>query len=159
MEWHTLHAYKQLHTVTCFIGSLCSDLARLVKQLQLQLRSNVKPIIFNRSRDQLPHIFFSSLPAGNRCRQIRCQGTKKWKKRFPKFFRKVTGTNFFWRQLLCIQFCKISPMVSTLASGSSCPGFDSQHTQNIFRAKNCQCSWGQSTVLLRRTVAWKCWLN
>ena len=58
MELHTLHAYKQLYTVTCFIGSLCTDLARLVKQLQLQLRSNVKPITFKRSRDQLLHNFF-----------------------------------------------------------------------------------------------------
>ena len=54
-----------------------------------------------------------------------------------------------------------STMVSVLAFGSSCPGFDSQRSWKIFGGKICCCCCDYSTVLLRakQTVACKCWVN
>ena len=37
-------------------------------------------------------------------------------------------------------------MVGILASGTSCPGFDSQWHCNIFQRNNCQCCRGSSTT-------------
>ena len=45
-----------------------------------------------------------------------------------------------------------STMISILASGPSCPGFDSQHSPKILRRQNCRCCLGKSSALLR--VKW-----
>ena len=45
-------------------------------------------------------------------------------------------------------------MVSTLASGPSCPGFDSQHSQNIYTGKTVNAAKVNQRRWLRESGQW-----